>query len=158
MQKRASAYPVDSRFAKQRVSQARRIEALGKVELFASLSKRNLGRLNDIAQITYAQQDDVIMEQGAPGDAMAIVLDGQAVVRRGTRKVGECGPGQWFGEMALFDDEPRSATIIAQSYMRLLEIPGAEFRKLLPKLPGVAEALLAELSKRLREANAVADF
>ena len=89
---------------------------------------------------------------------MRIVLEGLASVSRGKRKLGECAAGQCFGEMSLLDKGPRSATVLALASMTLLVIPGADFRRMLVKVPSLTEALLSALSSRLREANAAADF
>jgi CRP/FNR family cyclic AMP-dependent transcriptional regulator len=159
VQPRVTGYLIDDRFRdRPRPNQDRRIGALGGVALFKGLSRRNLTRIDRIAFLKFAQEGDVLLKQGDPGDVMMVVLDGCASVSRGKRKLGECTPGQCFGEMALLDNQPRSASVVALDSMRLVVVPGAEFRKLLPKVPHLAEALLSTLSTRLREANAAADF
>lgn len=158
MQKRTSQYPIDPSVRKRAVNQSKRIEALGRVPLFSSLSKRSLTRIDRITAVKNAREGDVLMREGDAGTEMMVVLDGRASASRGKRKLGECTTGQWFGEMALLDKQPRSATITALQDMKLLVIPGDEFRKMLVKVPGLAEALLSNLSDRLREANAAADF
>ena len=159
MQPRLTNYPVDPKFRDRGgPTQAVRIKALGKVALFKDLSRRNLARIDRISRVKYAITGDVLVEQGDPADDMIVVLDGRASVSRGRRTIDECGPGHCFGEMALLDSQPRSATVTALEPMRLLVIPGTEFRKLLPAAPRLAEALLATLSLRLREAHAVADI
>jgi CRP-like cAMP-binding protein len=86
-----------------------------------------------------------------------VVLEGSAAVTRGSHKLGVLSVGQVFGEMALLDDQPRSATVKALEPMRMLVIPGPAFRRLLTTVPGLSDALLATLSMRLREANAAAE-
>lgn len=158
MQPKHTGYPVDPSFRKQALNQSARIEALGRVSLFKGLSKRNLIRIDQLALVRTAYKDEIVMKQGDPGDEMMIVLQGRASVSRGRRKLGEVAQGQCFGEMALLDDQPRSATVVAQEPMRMLAIPGPAFRKLLTKVPPLTEALLSSLSTRLREANAALDL
>ena len=88
-----------------------------------------------------------------------VVLDGRASVTRGTRKLNELSVGQVLGEMSLLDNQPRSATVTAVEPMRMLVIHGPEFRKLMNKVPGLTDALLATLcARRLREALAATDL
>lgn len=159
MQPRSTGYVVDERFrSRPRPNQQVRVQALERVALFGNLSKRNLTRIDGITYMKFAAKGDVLVKQGDPGDVMMVVLEGRASVSRGKRKVAEIAPGECFGEMALLDDQPRSATVVALEPMQMLAVPGPEFRKLVPKVPRLAEALLSTLSTRLREANAAADF
>ena len=158
-QPRLTSYPIDPSFSgRSGPSQAVRVEALGRVAMFRGLSKRNLVRIDQISRAKTAREGDVLMTQGQPGDEMMVVMDGRAKVRRGRRKIGEITAGQCFGEMALLENEPRSATITAIEPMRLVVIPGAGFRKLLMKVPALALAMLTTMSTRLREADATADY
>lgn len=154
---RLTNYPVDNSVRRSSVTQAARIKALGKVEMFEGLSKRNLTKIAQLSTVRKTHKDEILVVEGQKGSEMMIVLDGRAVVRRGKRKLGELGPGEVFGEMALLDDQPRSATVTALEPMRLLEVSGPAFRKMLPMVPSLTEAVLAGLSKRLRDANAIAD-
>ena len=158
MQPRLTGYGVDPSIRKQELNQAARLKALGRVGLFAGLSKRNLIRIDQLGQVKTARKGDVVVAQGDKGTDMMIVIDGSASVTRGRRKLGELSPGQVFGEMALLDEQPRSATVTALEPMRMLAISGPAFRKLLPKVPRLTEAVLSTLSTRLREANAANDL
>jgi CRP-like cAMP-binding protein len=150
-------YPVDRSAAPRVPNQSTRIQMLRQVPLFAGLSSRNLVRIDKIARVGNVGPGRVLMTEGAPGNELLIVLEGRAEVRRGDAIVGECGPGEWVGEMALLDDQPRSASVVALEPMRLLAISRADFRKLLPKAPRLAETLLASLSMRIRAAESLAD-
>ena len=158
MQPKHGSYAIDPSARKRDAKQSVRVEALGHVALFKDLSKRNLTRIDQIGYVKHLRAGDVLMTQGDPGNEMMVVIDGRAAVRRGKRKIGECGPGQCLGEMALLDKEPRSATVVALEPMRLVVIPGTDFRKLLAKMPRLTEGLLSAMSARLREANAAGDF
>jgi len=139
------------------VKQTVRLEALRHVGLFKGMSKRSLTRINQMSEVRMVAKGEIIVAEGDPGSDAMVVLEGTASVTRGNRKMSELTVGQVFGEMALLDRQPRSATVTAEEPMRLLVIHGAEFRKLLTKVPGLADALLATLSRRLREADAVHD-
>ena len=139
------------------MKQTVRLDALRHVGLFKGMSKRSLAKINQLSDVRTVAEGEVIVAEGDPGSDAMVVLEGTATVRRGNRKISELTVGHVFGEMALLDREPRSATVTADEPMQLLVIRGAEFRKLITKVPGLADALLATLSRRLREADAVND-
>ena len=151
-------YPVDTRFASKPIPQTVRLDALRQVGLFEGVSRRNLVRIDQLSQVRSALTGDVVVAQGERGSDAMVVLEGKATVMRGTRKLGELSIGQVFGEMALLDDQPLSATVKALEPMRFLVIHGPAFRKLMHQIPGLTDALLATLCERLREANAAADL
>jgi CRP-like cAMP-binding protein len=151
-------YPIDSRFSKPPITQPVRLDALRQVGLFRGLSKRSLVMIDKVSHVRSALPGDILVSQGEAGNEMMVVLEGRAKVTRGNRKLNELSVGQGFGEMALLDNQTRSATVTALEPMRMLVISGPEFRKLLTKVPGLSEALLATLSMRLREADAAADL
>lgn len=158
MQPKLTSYPVDGKAGKQAVNQPARLNALRRVEMFQGLSKRNLVRIDQLSSIKKAHKGEIVVVEGDTGSDMMIVLDGRASVTRGRRKLGELGNGEVFGEMALLDDQTRSATVTALEPMRMFAISGPAFRKLLPKVPALTDAVLSTLSSRLRAANAAADF
>jgi CRP-like cAMP-binding protein len=151
-------YPVDSRFTAKPIPQTIRLEALRKVGLFKGMSKRSLVRIDHLSEVRSVLKGDIVVAQGERGSDAMIVLEGTAAVTRGNRKLGELTVGDVFGEMALLDDQPRSATVRALEPMRIIVIHGPAFRKLMHQIPGLTDALLATLSARLREANAAADL
>jgi CRP-like cAMP-binding protein len=153
-----TGYPVDTRFSRPPITQPTRLDALRKVDLFRGVSKRNLVLIDRVSEVRSAFTGDVVVTQGEVGTEMMIVLEGKASVTRGGRKLNELSAGQIFGEMALLDNQTRSATVTALEPMRMLVIPGPAFRKLLTKVPGLTDAVLATLSVRLRESHAAADL
>lgn len=153
-----SGYPFNTTSRRPAVKQTVRLDALRQVGLFKGLSKRSLVRIDQVAELRTAEEGDTLVEQGQIGNEMMVVLSGTAVVKRGNRKVSELGVGESFGEMALLDRQTRSATVTATGPMQLLVIDGKTFRKLLTKVPGLTDSLLATLSIRLREAHNAADI
>jgi CRP-like cAMP-binding protein len=136
-----------------RVSQDDKIEQLEKVPLLAECSRRQLRAVARISEVREVQQGAVITKAGAPGDEFFLIIDGRARVEVSARKRAKLGPGDFFGEMSLLDGEPRSATIVAETAMRLLVIPRREFSRLLAEVPDLMRSLLAVLSRRLRQAE-----
>ncbi len=80
-------------------------------------------------------------------------MSGEATVRRNGRKVATLGPGSYFGELALLDRGPRSATVVADTDMELAVIGQREFMSVIDQVPTVAEKLLSSMAARLREAD-----
>jgi CRP-like cAMP-binding protein len=97
----------------------------------------------------------VLFSEGDTGDAFYVVLDGTAEVRKGkaNRRVNSLGSGAYFGEMALLDAAPRSATVVAATELELAVLGARIFRTLLRELPTISERMLAALAGELREAR-----
>ncbi len=99
----------------------------------------------------------VLFEEGDPGSRMYVIQSGavRIVKRVGSREItlARLGPGEAFGEMALLEDQPRSATAVVESPARILEIDEAAFADLVRRNGEIALRLLRRLSARLRDAN-----
>ena len=99
----------------------------------------------------------VVFEEGDPGSRLYVIQAGQVrvVKRTGGRSLtlARLGPGEFFGEMALLDQQPRSATAVVDEPARLLELDEAAFERLVLERGEVALRILKRLSRRLREAN-----
>ena len=100
---------------------------------------------------------ETVFAEGERGASFYIVERGLVVFSKssggGSLEVGRVGPGEYFGEMALFDDSPRSATAVADEDTLLLTLDRDRLQSLVDQKPGVAWAFCRELSIRLREAN-----
>ncbi len=95
----------------------------------------------------------MLCEQGRVGQEFFLILRGEAAVKRGGRRIGTLGPGDHFGEMALLDKLPRSASVVALTDMDLVVLSQQEFSDVLETVPVLSHKLLAALSERLREAD-----
>tara|TARA_B100001123_G_scaffold23269_2_gene25375 strand:+ start:15477 stop:18611 length:3135 start_codon:yes stop_codon:yes gene_type:complete len=127
---------------------------LRSVPLFRNLSGSDLAIVNDIAVEKSFNKDDLVVEEGSVGDALYIILAGNMRVVKGkddSTTLALLQERETFGEMAILDDEPRSATVEAQTDVRLLEIRQADFQRLLIARPQIALALFRTLSHRLRK-------
>ncbi len=125
---------------------------------FGSLLTEALHAVQQTGQMKSFQQGDVIFSQGDPGDGLYVVLEGlvqmSALVNDKERRVlSRVGPGDFFGEMAMFDNEPRSATARAEQPSRVVFITREDFLKVLASNPALALCLMREFSLRMRDSN-----
>ena len=137
-----------------RVSQDDRIDRLEEVGLLAGCSRRQLRAIARISEVIEVPEDTVLARSGAAGEEFFLILDGSARVEVSPRKRSRLKPGEYFGEMSLLDGGPRSASVIAETPLRLLVIKRRDFNTLLREAPELTESLLATLSRRLRHAEA----
>jgi CRP/FNR family transcriptional regulator, cyclic AMP receptor protein len=128
---------------------------LERVPLFAGLPARHVRRIAGHGSVARFEAKEPIVTAGDPGDAFYVILSGSAKIRRGRgRAAAEIGPGSYFGEMALVDGAPRSATIVAETRTACLMLTRRRFAKVLRDEPTVALALLRTLAARVRELEA----
>jgi CRP/FNR family cyclic AMP-dependent transcriptional regulator len=133
-------------------------DILRKVPLFGQLAPSDLERVVEISRERTYPRNSVILFEDDPGDALYVVADGQVkvvLIGEDGREVilSVMGEGEFFGEMALVDDEPRSAHVIAMEDSTLLVLRREDFQGILTQTPGIALALLRELSRRLRRVD-----
>ncbi len=133
-------------------------DILRKVPLFGQLAPTDLERVVEISRERTYPRNSVILFEDDPGDALYVVAQGQVkvvLIGEDGREVilSVMGEGEFFGEMALVDDEPRSAHVIAMEDSTLLVLRREDFQGLLTQTPGIALALLRELSRRLRRVD-----
>lgn len=135
---------------RERVTKKARVAMLGAVDLFGSLTKRQLAAIGAVADELVVDAGGVVTEQGRPGDQFFVVVDGSLTVRRNGRKIAVLASGDCFGEMSLLDGGPRSATVTAEQRCVLLAIDRMAFQSVLHASPELAIALLEVLSLRAR--------
>src|SRR3954449_12268463 len=122
---------------------------LEEVPLFEGLSKRHLRRIAKLAHIRRFAPGSGMVRAGDAGRSFYVLLDGSAKVNRAGRRSLRLDAGAFFGEMALIDDPPRSADVVAEGEVLALTIDGSGFAKLLRAEPALAQALLRTLAARL---------
>ncbi len=132
-------------------------QAFQRVTLFAELSANDVAAITRAARPESAAAGDVLCREGEPGHDFYVIVDGEATVDRGGRLLRRIGPGDSFGELALLDRGPRSATVTAATDLRLLRLAELDFSALLDEVPALAHKLLAALARLLREAEARSD-
>jgi CRP-like cAMP-binding protein len=136
-----------------RSSAADHAEHLAKVPLFSGVPKKDLQKLAKAAEEVEIEAGRTLVDQGRAGHEFYLILEGTAVVRRNNRKVAELGPGQYFGELAILDRGPRSASVVANTAMRVLVLNQRSFVGILDSVPGMAYKMLTVMAQRLREAD-----
>ena len=129
-----------------------------KFVLFAELDDRELASIAAVAKTRRYAKDDVIFHADEGGDVFFLIREGQVKVTMISPEGKEIilsmlGPGDFFGEMALLDDEPRSATIIATEPLDVVTIFRNDFLAILNENFSITRKVLAELSRRLRTAS-----
>ena len=137
-----------------RVSQDDKIDRLEEVGLLSECSRRQLRAIARISEVIEVPEATVLALSGAPGEEFFLIMDGSARVEVSPRKRAPLKPGDYFGEMSLLDGGPRSASVIAETPLRLLVIKRRDFSTLLREAPELTQSLLATLSRRLRVAEA----
>jgi CRP/FNR family transcriptional regulator, cyclic AMP receptor protein len=129
-----------------------KIELLRAVPLFSRCSARELQSIASIADEVEVKEGKELTREGERGREFFVILEGQADVRRKSRKVNTLGPGEFLGEIALLTHVPRTATVAATTPMRALVITGPDFRSLLRRTPTIQVKVLEALAQRLAPA------
>jgi CRP-like cAMP-binding protein len=130
------------------------VDHLQQVSLFAACSRKDLQLVAERADDRSVPAGKPLVTEGEPGLEFFVILSGTARVTRRGRKVATLGPGAAFGELALLDDAPRNATVVAETDMELAVLGQRDFAGILDEVPGFAHKMLAGVGKRLREADA----
>jgi CRP/FNR family transcriptional regulator, cyclic AMP receptor protein len=134
------------------------VDFLATVPLFNGLDRIELERFAEVTREKSYPKGSVILFEDDPGDSLFVVREGRVkvvLIGEDGREVilGVLGVGEYFGELSLIDDRPRSAHVIAMEDSNLLVLRREDFRKRVESSPSVAWSLLTELSRRLRRAD-----
>lgn len=128
-------------------------ETLASTPLMASLDRRTLKRLAEEGKVRTYAPGDVIVREGAPASALYIITRGTVRVEKAagdeSHQFGTLGPGDFFGELALIEEHPRSATCIAVTEVECVLFVAWEFTALLKEYPQMAIPLMNALIARL---------
>ena len=124
---------------------------LQKVPLFQSLSKKQLREVSGLATRLNEPAGSVLTKEGQVGYEFIVVLDGEIEIRKGDRVIASRGPGSYVGEIALLDNRPRTATVVAKTPVVIEVIGRREFRSLLAAAPELSEEIMATMAQRLSE-------
>jgi CRP/FNR family transcriptional regulator, cyclic AMP receptor protein len=130
------------------------VEHLASVPLFSECSKKDLQKVGRSAEEIEVPAGKLVVDQGRVGQEFFLILDGTATVRRNDEIIAELGPGSYFGELALLLKEPRNASVVADTDMKVLVLHQRTFSELLDGTPGFAHKLLSAMARRLRDADA----
>ena len=130
-----------------------KLELLGNVRLFSTCNKRELARIASLVDEVEAPKGKVLVRQGDTGEECFVIAEGKAKATMRGEGTAALGPGSFFGEMSLLDQGPRSATVTAETDMRLLVLGSREFSSLVNEVPTVAVRIMRGLAERLRAAE-----
>jgi CRP/FNR family cyclic AMP-dependent transcriptional regulator len=126
-----------------------KIEAMKQVPLFAGCSKRELSAIAAIADEVDLAEGKELIREGARGSEFFVLLQGTVDVRQHGRKLRTMGAGESFGEIALIARTPRTATVVAQTPVRVLVVTDRSFKSLLESMPQIQVKVLQALAERL---------
>ena len=134
------------------------IASLRAIPMFSGVSAEALESIASLLIERSFPKHKTIVEEGAPGDYMYIIVEGRVKVTKlsgdGREKILELlEVGDFFGEMSLFDDAPRSASVKGLSQVRILALARNDFLRLLARNPDLALSVIQELTRRLRQVD-----
>ncbi len=126
-----------------------KIELLKRIPLFSGCSKSELRALASSADELDLRDGTVLTREGRPGREFFVLISGTAQVTKDGKEIAQLGAGQWFGEIALLTNAPRTATVTATSAMDVLVITDRRFRTLVETMPSIALKILSSVGDRL---------
>jgi CRP-like cAMP-binding protein len=126
-----------------------KIELLRQVPLFAGLSKRELEQLGRIADELDLPAGQVLIEEGTRGLEFFVLADGEVSVAQSGRRVRTLSTGDFFGEIALVTDVPRTSTVTTEAPVRVLVMTKRDFQRVLRDHPSIQAKVLEALAARL---------
>jgi CRP-like cAMP-binding protein len=129
---------------------------LKSIWLFSSCTASELRKIRGSLDEVEVPAGKVLVEEGRVGLEFYLIVDGEATVTRNGKHVATLGPGSHFGELALLDRRPRSASVVSETAMDVLVLSQRQFNSLLQSVPTISHKLLAALATRLRDADAKA--
>jgi CRP/FNR family transcriptional regulator len=134
------------------------VELLARVPAFSTLERSDLKRIAQVAVPRTFEPGQAVFREGDASDTCYVVRDGHARAIRShadgrTITLATFGPGDIFGELAMFEDELRSATVEAIETTSVVGVLGGDMRRLMSEHPGIAMRLVIALGRRLREMN-----
>jgi len=130
-------------------------DVLEKVPLFAECSKKELSLLAGMVEEAEFEAGAALCKEGESGLGLSVIMEGEVAVSVGGEHRRDMGEGTFFGEIALLDGGPRSATVTAKGPVRVISIPAWTFNATLESRPDLAVKMLREVCKRVRETDAM---
>jgi CRP/FNR family transcriptional regulator, cyclic AMP receptor protein len=126
------------------------IEMLKRVPLFSELDNRELQQIATSMRERRFRAGDIVTQEGSGGVGFFVVEEGEAEVNVGGETRGTIGPGDYFGEIALINESPRTATLTARTDMLCYGMTPWDFRPLVESNSGIAWKLLTAMADKMR--------
>ena len=135
----------------EKESKRRLASRLVAVPLFAGLDRRELETIVESGREVSFEAGKKILQQGERGLAFLLILDGSVEVNKDGKRLAKLGKGQFFGEMTVIDDQPRSADVVAIEPTTCFGLTAWSFDAVIGSNPSIAKQIMKELVRRLRE-------
>ena len=129
-----------------------KVELIKRVPLFADCSRSELGQIAQLADEIDLAEGKELTRLGQPGYEFFVLLEGEADVTQDGRSINTLHAGDFFGEIALVEDSPRTATVTATTPVRLLVITNRAFKRLLEEQHEIQRKVLVALAERVKPA------
>jgi CRP/FNR family cyclic AMP-dependent transcriptional regulator len=126
-----------------------KVELIKRVPLFEECSRKDLTEIASIADEIDLREGKELTKEGKPGREFFVLIEGDADVKKGSRRINRLGAGDFFGEIALVTRRPRTATVVATSPVRALVVTDRSFRTLLERQPEIQSKVMSALAARL---------
>jgi CRP/FNR family cyclic AMP-dependent transcriptional regulator len=136
-----------------RLHRDQKLDMLATVPLFSGCSKKELRTIATLADEIDLRQGKVLTRQGSPGREFFVLLEGTVEVVRDGKRITTLQGGDFFGELALISNIPRTATVTATSPIRALVVVGRDFRRLLQEDADIAVKVLGTMAERMPPAD-----
>jgi len=130
-----------------------KVDLIKRVPLFADCSRGELEQIAHIADEVDLDEGKDLTRMGQPGREFFVLLEGEADVTRDGQSINKLHAGDFFGEIALVEDTPRTATVTATTPIRALVITDRAFKQLLEKQPEIQRKVLVALVERVKPAS-----
>jgi len=126
-----------------------KVDLIKSVPLFSECSKKDLNEIAGIADEIDLREGKELTKEGRPGREFFVLIEGEADVQKGSRRINHLGAGDFFGEISLVTRRPRTATVVATTPIRALVITDRSFRSLLEHQPEIQGKVMSALAARL---------
>jgi CRP-like cAMP-binding protein len=134
------------------ISTVEKVLFLKSIDLFSQIPGEDLAAVAQISSEDVRDPGDEIFSEGQAGDALYLVIEGRVRVHKVDRLIAELGERECFGEMALLDAAPRSASVTSLVPTTLLKIAREDFQEIMSEKPEIAQGVIKVLTRRLRDA------
>ncbi len=136
------------------LSTVEKVLFLKSIDLFSQIPGEDLAQVALVSSEETHEPGEEIFAEGESGDALYLVLDGRVRVHKQDRVLAELGERECFGEMAILDAAPRSATVTALTDTNVLKISREDFQEIMGEKPEIAVGIIKVLTRRLRNVQA----
>jgi CRP-like cAMP-binding protein len=127
---------------------------LQQVPTFGACSQADLEHLLGLAELRAVDAGTTVLREGDIGSEFFLIAQGEVAVERRGKTVAQLGPGGYFGELALFDNAPRNATVETTSSAAFAVLDRRQFATALDDIPALRDSLLVGMARRLHELDA----